>query len=1082
MSNFINNKSLEYKKIREIIHETIKDPSLELECLIGNRNYIRKNKKSDLINIIKRIKGKKPFSNFIVNDVLSISFGNDVDISRNISRVIINGNGNINRYCNTEKLSTVLSSANVEKKVHSKKMRNFTNNDYNIKFNLKEESTIDKSSASVQELVKKWHTLPKIYRRKKTYTFYHDSGDFKVDLSIVSTHPYKTVTVGYVLENNIVNKVIMDEPKDANNFSDWWNTKKQNKDARVQISEYVPHKTLKESHVLENKEVLYEFEVEWIGNKKKIDLTKIDLDYQTEKFINIIELILQVIQSSFFIIPNNEKVKIMREFVNLANIKNARDFFPLAVDLKLENMIKKPYEEYGKAGSINIRTDYLVTDKADGERTLLFISNNGKCYLINRNNKIIYSGLKIDKYSQSIFDGEFIDKTLSGKTIQNLYLFDAYIINKKSILNLPFGNGTDKDKTGRHKYIVDIVNHFNSSDDVLVENDNYSLSLFRKKYLRSDFSGKNSDTMIFDSCKKILSKVNVEYGGLLETGHLYSYKCDGLIFTPMKLGVSVNNINDIKKNNNIGGRWLANLKWKPEKHITIDFKVKFHKDLNGLRKEIYDSVLGAKYTPATLYIKLYNNIESKKYLAFRLLNEGLDFRTLSEDFPFKPIDPFIETITQNGNLTDNVGTIKLIIGNDGFIRCENRDIIEDGTTIEARYEKGIMGSDDADSDDVSSGRWIATRVRDGKTPNAIKSSFDAWHLTFNNITTEHITNSEKADELVNESSQIYYKGDEHYETESIKLYNNHVKSVIIDRILSNKTEPRVMDIGCGKLGDLYKYISNNVGALVGIDLSSDNLYNPHDGAAVRVLALSRYQNQNELDVSHKMLIKKTMLLLGTATRNFANGTAFSDNLSKYYASILYGNHYVEDSSGKLRKMYNMGTNLFHAILCNFSIHYMMNSEDDFHNFCLNIQENLMEQGYFAITFLDKNEIMKELKGKNKSSEGKTKNGSIVWSIKSNENKSSSKSHLNDTIKVYFETFARETDENLVDIKFLESRFKNYGLKLIDSKLFLEDLSEMVSSFKQKSKRTLKAWQEIENEPAFKKWIGFHRWAIFQKVN
>ena len=44
MSNFINNKSLEYKKIREIIHETTKDPSLEFECLIGNRNYMRKNK------------------------------------------------------------------------------------------------------------------------------------------------------------------------------------------------------------------------------------------------------------------------------------------------------------------------------------------------------------------------------------------------------------------------------------------------------------------------------------------------------------------------------------------------------------------------------------------------------------------------------------------------------------------------------------------------------------------------------------------------------------------------------------------------------------------------------------------------------------------------------------------------------------------------------------------------------------------------------------------------------------------------------------------------------------------------------
>lgn len=1070
MNTFIDEKSIEHKKILELIRESYKNPSYELECIIGNFNYMQKNKKMELINIIKRLKGKKPFSNSIVNDSLSISFTKEANISNSISRVVINGNGNINRYCNTEKLSTVLLSTNIEKKTKVHKDKNFIIDDYNIKFNLKNEETIDKNNASVQELVKKWTTLPKIFRRKKTYTFYHDDGDLKIDLSIVSTHQYRTETVDYVIKNNLVNKVIMDIPKDKKSFTEWWNEKKMNLQSNVMISEFMHYKTLKDSGVLENKNVLYEFEIEWIGNKKKnITIKDIDLNEQTDKFISSINIILKVIQSSFFVISKTEKIRIIKEFINLTGIKNLRDYFPLSVDLKLENIMKMPLENYGK--DINIRTDYLVTEKADGERTLLFISNNGKCYLIDRNNKILYTGLKLIDYSGSVFDGEFITKTLDGKTIQNIYLFDAYMVKRKSIIDLPFGNGTDKDKSGRHKYLVDIVNHFNKSDNVMVEDDNYTLNIYKKKYLRSDLLGKNSDTMIFNSCKNILNKVNVKYGGLLKTGHLYTYPIDGLIFLPMKKGVGVN-IGQESKNNgyngnnvNIGGRWLSNLKWKPPQHITIDFMIKFHKE-NGVRKEIYDAVLGSKYTPCSLYMKLYNNIESKKHLAFKLLNEGLDFRTLNEDYPFTPYNPFIEQLSSNGNLTNNVSNAKLLIGSNGLIKCMNGDIIEDGSTVEFRFVKDEM-------------RWEPLRLRDGKTPNAIKSSFDAWNLTFNSLTTDMIINPIKIDEKVNNNIELYYKGDTSYKTDSIKLFNNHIKSIIIDRVLSNKIEPRVMDIGCGKLGDLYKYISNNVGTLVGIDPSTDNLYNINDGAAVRLLGLTDKQKNKQLEPEHKLLIKKSMLLIGNGTKNFANGEAFTDNLSKYYASILYGNHYVEDNSGKLRKMYNVGTNLFHSILCNFAIHYMMNNEDDFHNFCLNIQQNLIDQGYFAITFIDKKEIMKDFKGKKKSTIGKSKNDKLIWSItKLNENNDL----LGNTIKVYFETFARETEENLVDIKFLEDRLSNYGLKLIDTKLFLEDLTGSISSFKQKNKRNQKAWDEIENEPSFKKWLSYHRWAIFQKVS
>ena len=61
-------------------------------------------------------------------------------------------------------------------------------------------------------------------------------------------------------------------------------------------------------------------------------------------------------------------------------------------------MIKIPYLK-----------NYSVTDKADGERNLLYIHTNNKVYLINNRLKIKYAGLK-HKDAKTIIDGEFITK------------------------------------------------------------------------------------------------------------------------------------------------------------------------------------------------------------------------------------------------------------------------------------------------------------------------------------------------------------------------------------------------------------------------------------------------------------------------------------------------------------------------------------------------------------------------------------------------------------------------------------------------------------------------------------------------
>ena len=97
-----------------------------------------------------------------------------------------------------------------------------------------------------------------------------------------------------------------------------------------------------------------------------------------------------------------------------------------------------------------------------------------------------------------------------------------------------------------------------------------------------------------ENCKNILNKMNVKYGGLLDVGHLFPYKTDGLVFHPNNLAVFQTTMDSYISNPFVskGKRWNNNYKWKAQDHLTIDFKIKiinyiiykfmyFHKELSA---------------------------------------------------------------------------------------------------------------------------------------------------------------------------------------------------------------------------------------------------------------------------------------------------------------------------------------------------------------------------------------------------------------------------------------------------------------------------------------------------------------------
>ena len=64
-----------------------------------------------------------------------------------------------------------------------------------------------------------------------------------------------------------------------------------------------------------------------------------------------------------------------------------------------------------KIDTISIKDNYTVTDKADGERALLFIDSTGSIYLLNNRLNVISIGSKTKKFKSTLIDGEHITNT-----------------------------------------------------------------------------------------------------------------------------------------------------------------------------------------------------------------------------------------------------------------------------------------------------------------------------------------------------------------------------------------------------------------------------------------------------------------------------------------------------------------------------------------------------------------------------------------------------------------------------------------------------------------------------------------------
>jgi len=711
-------------------------------------------------------------------------------------------------------------------------------------------------------------------------------------------------------------------------------------------------------------------------------------------------------------------------------------------------------------GAISILRNYTVTEKADGERYLMYINAIGNVYFINSSLKVEATGIKAKKDAfNSLIDGEYVNCSHRiDNTKKNLFAgFDIFYINGKSLTSLPLIAENKLDSRNNELKKVKVLLDTSKSDiEFIVKEHRYS-------------------TEILKDCKYILDNPDK-----------YPYDIDGLIFTPAKLAVnSFYPSLPAPITQNMG--WDRLFKWKPPEQNTIDFLIRYSTEV---KKD------GIKYKKVGLYVG-FNPITTKDMS----IEEGLKLRYdknyskmqfLEQKERIKNKEDFIPTLFKPMiyYYTD-VEYAFIKIDTKGNIRAENNDNIEDNSIVEFRY-------------DVDNKQWIPIRVREdktrifkkgifSKTANSLPVAINIWRSIHNPITKEMIVGAtniydrdieEDIQGKLLEADDVYYaRGIPRKSLLSYNMITFH-KTIINEGLYKKpKHKNALLELACGQGGDMSRWISADYKFVLGIDFAKDNIYKANDGAYARVI--KEFNRFNRIKSTEKGYFLNTAFAAGDCALDIRSGEAGVDDESKELLKIVMNNN-NKNVKPHYKYIAGKGALKFDAVTCMFAIHYFFKSEETLNGFLNNVASNLKKDGMFICTFMDGESVERVItNSENGIVEGRNMlddTNVLIWAI---IKRFTNEENYNKKVDIFIENTQRLIPEYLVNFDFLITKAKEYGLELEDSELFsttFNKLKEKIPTEMDKQTSNDKTLLDLDKEEVQKKFSFLNRWAIFKKID
>jgi hypothetical protein len=1052
----------------------------ELEVKFGTKG-IKNITKNNYDNVVKKLKsagfttiGEENGDYYLrVNcEFLDINTGR---FKMSNIRTDIRGLPNITEFCKTNDIKHLPHELFVE---YMTKGPMFINNtkifpvdfdDFNFRITYSDEKIIRKMGV-INNIVENWRKSKKEFRFINRVTFEHPDYPFKVDISIVK-----------------------------------YGNKTTDKFGRANRGSIIRVYTLEESNVFNNEEI-YEIELE-VDNLKVGPGTKFNTPQLiTDALRKGIKYVLSAMQSTNYPISYTEQKNVIESYMKLIwkeeylNIKyiSSRYFIgPNSYTLQMENIA--PISE--NSNLPNIRKGFVVTDKADGERHLLYIAHDGKMYLINTNMDVIFTGARTsnEECYNSLLDGELIVHDKFGKFINLYAAFDIYYINKQDVRSFTFLQIESEKDASKSRYnllqfirqnlnAVAITNIIKTNKKKIPEFNKMEGLVCPLRFHVKEFFPINSKQTIFEGCMQILQK---------EKENRFEYTTDGLIFTHAFYGVGSGEIGKSGPREKI--TWEYSFKWKPPQYNTIDFLVTTEKGPNG------DDIIKPYYEEGQNNNEVVQFNEYKKIIlrcGFKEKNDGFinpcqdiiddklpSFQPRYEDrheneyipqrfYPTEPYDP-------------NAGLCNIMLRIDGSgskkMFSEENQVFEDNTIVEFRY----------DLTKEEGWKWIPLRVRYDKTARLRKGEKEygnAYHVCNSNWKSIHPTGRINSDMLatgqnipdINISQDKYYNTPiGKFKTESMKQFHNlYVKKHLIVNVA--KEGDTIIDFACGKAGDLPKWIAAKLSFVFGIDISKDNLENRLDGACARYLK-SRKTNKH---------IPYALFVNGNSAYNIKDGSAMLNEKAKQITQAVFGKGSKKIGAG-VDRQYGKGLDGFNISSCQFAVHYFFENPDTLRGFMKNIAECTKHNGYFIGTAYDGKLVFNELK-KIKTGESVQiiEDSKKIWEITKGytaDTFDDDSSSIGYRIDVFQESINQTISEYLINFDYFNRVMTAYGFEIISreeaiemglpegtglfSELFLNMLDEITrNKFKAKDYGNASLMTAIEKKISF-----LNRYFVYKKI-
>ena len=841
----------------------------------------------------------------------------------------------------------------------------------------------------------------------------------------------------------------------------------------------------------------YEFEIEYNGpcqseKVKPADFAKKIIYIMLKYMIKMV----QVLKTQIYPLSKTQQEEVLRKYDEIieiikkgsAQVRNygsdddSQRLFLAPKPLSLEqiHLIEPGPETYG----INsVLKDYTVTDKADGERMLMYISKEGNAFLINNTFEVFDTGLitKSTSITNSLIDGEYIS-TLN----KNIFAaFDIYCLNNRKILDFPLvAAGTVRAADG-------IKNRYAALQHVC------------------DPKLWKGDTFIDFRCKNIVyaegAKMRKACKDILDNEKNLEYKIDGLIFTPAELGVfSYYPRETASIRNNV--KWEKVLKWKPPSQNTIDFLVEYI-------GETIDIETNVKYGRLKLKIG-YNLDQWEPITPFEGLRRRYDIdyqrqreRSTADDI-YKPQEfiPFT-------NYEKGVSEAWVPLQNQHMI-CDDNSIIENNSIVEFSYNVD-------ETDKSASMRWNPLRVRTdktklyqstgkiSKTANDLVVAMSVWRLIHKPVLVQNITGTQDIEKSIIPDvleDRLLSKDDIYYAREiprqhmlSVNMLNFHnqgVKKFLYQKAHESKRES-LLELACGMAGDMYNWRDAGYSFILGIDYVQDNITKAKDGAYARMLNTRSKQYKgykNDQDI---------LFAVGDCALPLETGEAAGeDDESKKVLRILFNKH-QKSYPPYLKKFAGKAANGFDVVSCQFAIHYFFHTEEKLNSFMRNIAQNLRQGGIFIATFMDGMSVHKLLEtggaggeaggsgiiksnsDKRVKIEGRKIDNKIpVWAIIRRYTTFGESDSYGKNVDVFLENTNRLIPEFLVNFNTLIEKAKSFGLELESSELFSENYKRLrakVPSDRKKWRELDSSIMSLENDEVQKQFSFLNRWAVFKKL-